>query len=123
MPYITQDKREIIDMAVDHLHTVLVDLQTDDELNNMEGNINYAFTRLLMMVYGDRNSTRYSQINDAIGVLECIKQEYYRKVAAPYEDQKAFENGEVVRFRSVPEVVGAVNLEVPGEILEQLQND
>ena len=28
-------------------------------------------------------------------MLECCKLEYYRKVAAPYEDQKEFENGAV----------------------------
>ena len=101
MPYISKEKRAVLDPVIDELHRTLVDLQMDDELNNMEGNINYTFTRLLMMVYGDRNSTRYSQINDAMGVLSSVQAEYYRKVAAPYEDQKSFENGEVERFTSV----------------------
>jgi hypothetical protein len=123
MPYIKQDKRDVLDPVIEQLHTTLVDMEVDDDQNNMEGNLNYAITRLLMMVYGDRNSTRYAQINDAIGVLECIKQEYYRKVAAAYEDQKAFENGDVPRFKNTPEVVGAVNLEVPSEVMQQLTND
>jgi len=123
MPYIKQDKRDVLDPAIEQLHQTLVDMEIDDDQNNMEGNINYAVTRLLMMVYGDRDSTRYTQINDALGVLDAISKEYYRIVAAPYEDQKRFENGDVTRFRTEPEVVGAVNLEVPGEILEQLQND
>ena len=30
-----------------------------------------------------------------IGVLECAKLELYRRVAAPYEDDKIDENGDV----------------------------
>lgn len=37
----------------------------------------------------------YQAINDVIGVLECLKQEVYRRVAAPYEDRKIETNGEV----------------------------
>lgn len=108
MPYIKEEKREILDPTIDALYHLLVGMEADDEMNNMEGNVNYTISRLLMMVYGDRNSTRYAQINDAVGVLECVKQEYYRKVAAPYEDQKEFENGEVdaeLTPTVVPEVV------------------
>ena len=110
MPYIAQEKRDQIDPVLDALHRLLVDLETDDDQNNMEGNINYAITRLLMMVYGDHETTRYSQINDAMGVLECIKQEFYRIVAAPYENQKIFDNGPVQRFMGPPEVVAPVTV-------------
>jgi len=30
-----------------------------------------------------------------MGVLECIKQEFYRRAVAPYEDKKKEENGDV----------------------------
>ena len=95
MPYIVEEKRIQLDSHIEDLYHALVGLMADDENNNMEGNLNYTITKLLMMVYGDRDSTRYAQINDAIGMLECAKLEYYRKVAAPYEDQKEFENGAV----------------------------
>lgn len=110
MPYISQDKRHVLDPVIDDLHRSLVELEMDDEMNNMEGNVNYIFSRLLLMVYGDRDSTRYAQINDAMGVLASVQAEYYRKVAAPYEDQKAFENGDVVRFRSEPEIITPVEV-------------
>lgn len=103
MPYITQDKRDKLDPVVEQLHQILTDLHDNDISDNMEGNINYTITRLLMMVYGDRDSTRYAQVNNALGVLDAVSKEYYRKVAAPYEDQKEFENGPVVRFRNVAE--------------------
>jgi hypothetical protein len=34
-------------------------------------------------------------MNNIIGVLECAKQEFYRKVCSPYEDQKSKDNGNV----------------------------
>jgi len=30
-----------------------------------------------------------------IGVLECVKQEFYRRKVAPYEDIKIIENGDI----------------------------
>ena len=110
MPYINRDKRRILDPYIDQLHQALVDLETDDELNNMEGNVNYIVTRLLIMVYGDKTSTSYSNINDAMGVLASVGAEYYRKVAAPYEDQKEFDNGHIERFVGPLEVVGHVDI-------------
>jgi len=94
MPYIKQEKREPFDPIIDQLHLELVNAECDDESNNMEGNLNYIITRLLMKVY---SSPSYREINDAIGLLECIKQEYYRIRASGYEDQKKYENGDVER--------------------------
>ena len=95
MPYITQEKRRQVDNLIDDLRTTLASMEMDDEFNNMEGNVNYVITSLLMKVYGNKDSTSYSQINAAIGVLECAKAELYRKVAGPYEDQKEFDNGPI----------------------------
>ena len=95
MPYITQDKRRQLDSLINELHRTLVNMRLDDEGTNTEGNLNYIITRLLMKVYGQKDTTRYANINDCIGMLECCKLEFYRKVAAIYEDQKEFENGEV----------------------------
>ena len=95
MPYINQEKRQQVDHFIDDLRQTLASMEMDDEFNNMEGNVNYVITSLLMKIYGDKDSTDYSQINAAIGVLECAKSELYRKVAAPYEDQKEFDNGPI----------------------------
>ena len=37
----------------------------------------------------------YTSVNAAIGVLECLKLELYRRVAAPYEEIKIKANGDV----------------------------
>ncbi len=91
MPYIPNDKRTPLDPVIDDLVNVLVKLATDDEANNFEGNLNYSITRLLRKCYGES----YRDINDAIGMLECVKLEHYRTKAVPYEEQKKFENGDV----------------------------
>lgn len=110
MPYIKQEKRNQIDPIVDELHRILVNIKLDDESANLEGCINYAVTRLLMQVYGNKDSTSYRSLNDALGVLDAIGKEYYRKVGAPYEDQKEFENGPV-DINYDPEVVGSVTVQ------------
>lgn len=92
MPYIKQDKRAVLDPSIDELLNALRELESDDPTNNMEGNINYVISRILYRVYpGDS----YREVNDAMGVLESAKAEYYRKRAAPLEDQKEFDNGPV----------------------------
>lgn len=37
----------------------------------------------------------YATINEALGALSGAQLEFYRRVAAPYETQKAIDNGEV----------------------------
>lgn len=57
------------------------------------GELNYLLTYHVLKYLG--GSTRYADINEVIGVLECMKLELYRRVAAPYEDKKCAENGDV----------------------------
>ena len=58
------------------------------------GELNFAITKLCVE-YMMRKGKKYATINDIVGVLECAKQEFYRRVAAPYEDLKCEENGDV----------------------------
>lgn len=58
------------------------------------GELNYCLT-CLVLDYFKRNGGRYQQINDIVGALEGCKLEFYRRVAAPYEDTKIKENGDV----------------------------
>jgi hypothetical protein len=57
----------------------------------VDGELNYVVTKILKGVY----PLKYYHLNKAIGVLECIKLEFYRRVAAPYEDVKIKESGDV----------------------------
>ena len=87
MPYIKSDKRGKYDIALRELLGILKSLPAEE----VDGELNYVVTKILKGVY----PLRYYHINKAIGVLECIKLEFYRRVAVPYEDAKIKESGDV----------------------------
>ena len=58
------------------------------------GEVNYVITKLILSRFLPENA-RYANFNEAIGVLECAKQEFYRRIVAPYEKQKRKDNGDV----------------------------
>lgn len=58
------------------------------------GELNYQISRLLNDFIAMKQ-LNYAAINEAMGALECAKLEFYRRVAAPYEELKAKQNGEV----------------------------
>jgi len=64
------------------------------------GELNYAISRLVDAYLVRQGGIRYRRLNEVIGVLECAKLELYRRLAAPYEDRKREEAGEV--YRSLP---------------------
>jgi hypothetical protein len=43
----------------------------------------------------------YSKIAIMTGILENIKQEFYRRAAAPYEDRKISQNGDVKEYKKI----------------------
>jgi hypothetical protein len=92
MPYIVSSKRDVLDEPINAVLNALRELESDDANNDMGGNLNYVITRLLHRCYG----VKYSEMAQAVSVLEMAKLEYYRRVAAPYEDQKSYDNGDVV---------------------------
>lgn len=59
------------------------------------GELNYAITRLVDEYLIQKGGIRYAHLNEVIGAIECAKLELYRRVAAPYEDQKITEAGDV----------------------------
>lgn len=58
------------------------------------GNLNFLITSLLIR-YWVTSQQSYQQINDALGALEGAKQEFYRRIAVPYENEKIKSNGDV----------------------------
>lgn len=58
------------------------------------GQLNYAISRIIWQ-YLDRHGMSYQYANDCLGALEGAKQELYRRVIAPYEDEKIRKNGDV----------------------------
>ena len=87
MPYIKAGNRKKYEKILEELVKILKTLPPE----KIDGELNYVVTKILKEIY----PLRYFHINKAVGVLECIKLEYYRRVAAPYEDQKIEESGDV----------------------------
>lgn len=87
MPYIKAGNRNKYEKILEELVEILKTLPPEE----IDGELNYVVTKILKEIY----PLRYFHINKAVGVLECIKLEYYRRVAAPYEDSKIKEAGDV----------------------------
>ena len=78
MPYILQVERDRLDPII---------------RPNSPGELNYVITQNIRLYVGPEPS--YTALNAAIGALECAKLELYRRLAAPYEDGKIQQNGDV----------------------------
>lgn len=86
MPYIKPEQRKPLDPLIDELSNLLPE-------KDFAGSLNYVISRMALNLLGKQAG--YARINELIGALECAKLELYRRKAAPYEDQKAAENGDV----------------------------
>ncbi len=87
MPYITRDRRASYDNAIAGLSAAIAE-------DTPDGDMNYIITRLLDGWLSKRGLS-YTAIADVVKVLETAKLEFYRRVAAPYEDEKIAVNGDV----------------------------
>lgn len=90
MPYITPEDRPRLDAAIEALARAVRECAA--ERGGFEGHLNYAITRLALEVIPER---RYASIARVTGVLENVKQEFYRRYAAPYEDEQIARSGDV----------------------------
>lgn len=80
MPYIKQEDRD--------------NLYYEATVPSNAGELNYLITTIIDEYFLE-NGGRYAQVNDIIGALEGAKLEFYRRIVAPYEDEKLDENGDV----------------------------
>lgn len=80
MPYIKQERRDAILAGAKPLDA---------------GELNFAISVLVDNYLKDRGEIKYSHLNEVVGAIDCAKLELYRRIAAPYEDKKIEENGDV----------------------------
>jgi len=112
MPYIKEERRLNLDDCIDSMVNCLKNNVFNDNtknpwsdpknrgLSNQEvldicGDINYVFTRVLGGVMGEIS---YPKIAIITGVLENIKQEFYRRVGVNLENKKILENGDIREY-------------------------
>lgn len=67
-------------------------LRHQDSTPCSAGELNFLITELCNEFIDTKN---YAKLNEVIGVLECAKLEFYRRIVAPYEDKKIEQNGDV----------------------------
>jgi hypothetical protein len=84
MPYIKKVFRSPMDTHIEELA----------KLAQTPGDLNYIISRLASLTLHYEGKS-YNVLNALVGALECAKLEMYRRVAAPYEDLKIVENGDV----------------------------
>lgn len=92
MPYIKKDEREVYDPQIDALIEQLTHF--GENRAPVVGHVNYVISKLIWGIF-EKNGPSYTLGNNLMGVLECVKQEYYRRQLAPYEDEKSVENGDL----------------------------
>lgn len=88
MPYIRKTEREKMDDQIEYLADRIPRTNTE-----RAGGMNYAVSQLIRQVYGEH--LKYHECNEIVGILECIKAEFYRVRVGPYEDKKITENGDL----------------------------
>lgn len=107
MPYIKKELRQKLEKDIIKLHTDILDLITDEAEKGESvltstklppGIFNYVITRLLTDYYCPDIS--YFNINTMIGILECCKQEMYRRLSC-YEDGAVQKNGDIEEYKQV----------------------
>lgn len=87
MPYIKREKRAELDLLVNQVVDLFKRIPDDE----VDGSLNYFFTRILKSLY----TPSYFNYERAIGLLSCIQMEFYRRWVAPYEDKKIQINGDI----------------------------
>lgn len=88
MPHITPTAKERLQRS--GLGSIATQITTPGELN-------YCITTLCLEFIRVRGPVSYHAIRGIVGDLECVKLEFYRLLAAPYENVKRIENGDVYR--------------------------
>ena len=95
MPYIKKEQREELEPELGALIQKIMNMP-EFHSNGRAGILNYVITDILDSCFGPLSDAKYKDYNEAIGMLECCKLEFYRKAAAPYEDMKEKQNGKVL---------------------------
>jgi len=107
MPYINSLHRQEIDALIDQLaQGIIRQSQQTGDITAFAGMLNYACTRLaLQIVRRQFGQMRYWLIAIITGVFKNIGDEFYRRVAAAYEDKQKANSGDVDLFQEYLEEI------------------
>ena len=87
MPYIAKSERVKFESILNDFSKIL-------EVNDLSaGDMNFLLTSLLYR-FSKKTTPNYKKYNEIIGVFECAKIEFYRRLISEYEEKKIKENGD-----------------------------
>ena len=112
MPYINEEQRKMVDNCIndivvcikttiitkENINVFKMDKISNQDMLTLCGVLNYVITRMCAKLIND---VSYPKIAIITGVLENVKQEFYRRLAGPYEDQKILQNGDVAEYKHI----------------------
>jgi hypothetical protein len=102
MPYIKPTHRAVLDVPIDILARRLVqEAKMYGTPTAFAGLLNYACTRLTMRVihYSFNGKMKYWLIAIITGIFKNISDEFYRRLAGPYEDEQKEKNGDIPEYK------------------------
>ncbi len=107
MPYIKSLNRQHLDPYIDKLaDTIVAESKKENYEAAFAGLLNYSCTRLALRVVEKRfGQWRYWLIAVVSGVFNNISDEFYRRLAAPYEDKQIKKNGDVDLYNKFAKII------------------
>lgn len=100
MPYIKQEIRSRLDTHIDALAAAVTSEVKEER--DLAGTLNYTMTQLVLSVLKQRfGKLRYWMVAAVTGAFVNAKDEFYRRAAAPYEDKKIAEEGDVKLYKEI----------------------
>ncbi|MBI3805345.1 MAG: hypothetical protein HY282_16470 [Nitrospirae bacterium] len=108
MPYIAPHARTEFDPLIDALaRRIALQAEADGQDGAFAGSLNYCCTRLALQVVRLRfGKMRYWLIALITGTFQNISEEFYRRVAIPYEEKQIEKNGDVDLYRHFVDEMG-----------------
>jgi hypothetical protein len=98
MPYIKDELRSDLDIKINELASEILSQTKIDQ--DVPGLLNYCITRLILKLIVSRfGKLRYWIIPTIRGVLADVSDEFYRRLASPYEDLCITKNGDVDLYK------------------------
>lgn len=94
MPYIKKSQRQDLDEKINDLLEVIKEQILLYDIP-YSGILNYCISTLIMGAIKNSGGIKYHQIAIVSGVLKNVSDEFYRRVAVPYEEQQIKNNGDI----------------------------
>lgn len=91
MPYIVKEQRDVVDPSINQLNHAIQQVG-----GQVDGVVNYTISNIVAVSFNPTGGRwSYFMIVRAMGAFVCAAFEFYRRVAAPKEDQAITENGDI----------------------------